>query len=343
MLSKLKKFFIGLILAALALSSCTRAVPTENSSLDKSATKEKKSWFGAGLFKPKTTPTPPGDYVMTIDVEGETIEAAVTRSYTLHVPVSYTGDDPVPLFIAIPDSGMTGKKFEKAAALTQYTDGGVGSILVLPDAYGEKLAWNNGIQTGSGANDILFIQTLITRLQEIHNIDPHRIYLIGFGQGGILAYQAAATMANEVAGVGVVGASVGYRAEKGADPTMIQPNIAPVSVIMIHGMRDEVIPFSLGKNAKKNDAGYQTFDQSEAYWVKALGCEGSPKVKITRNEHIIRHAWEGCNGGSSLQSISINTGTHTWFQSVKATESKKPSISASEAIFSFLMANPKPE
>jgi len=341
MLDKLKKFFIGLILAALALSSCTRAVPSENSSLDKASSKEKKSWFGASIFKPKTTPTPPGDYVMTIDVDGETIEAARTRSYTMHIPAAYTGENPVALFIAISENGMSGKKFNKEAELQKYTDSG-GNILVFPDAYGEKLEWNNGIIPGSGANDVLFLQTLITRLQEVHNINPKQIYLIGFGQGGILAYQVASATANEVAAVGVVGASVGFRAEKGGEVNMIQPAIAPVSVIMIHGMRDDVIPFALPKDAKKNSAGYQTFDQSEGYWVTTLGCEGSPKVRITRNEHIIRHTWEGCNGGSSLVSISINTGKHVWFQSATAKESKKPSISATDAIFSFLMSNPKP-
>lgn len=341
MLDKLKKFFIGLILAALAISSCTRAVPSENSSLDKTNSKEKKSWFGASLFKPKTTPTPPGDYVMTIEVDGETVEAARTRSYTIHIPASYTGEEPVALFIAIPDNGMSGKKFNKDADLQKYSDAG-GNILVFPDAFGEKLEWNNGINQGSEANDILFLQTLITKLQEVHNINPKQIYLIGFGQGGILAYQVASSMANEVAAVGVVGASVGYRAEKGADVNMIQPVIAPVSVIMIHGIRDDVIPFALPKDAKKNAAGYQTFDQSEGYWVKTLGCEGGPKVRITRNEHIIRHTWEGCNGGSSLVSISINTGKHEWFQSATAKETKKPSISATEAIFAFLMSNPKP-
>jgi len=338
MLDKLKKFFIGLILAALALSSCTRAAPSQNSSLDKGGTKEKKSWFGASLFKAKTTPTPPGDYVMTIDVDGETVEAAKTRTYTLHVPASYTGDDPVGLLFLLPDDGMTAKKFLKTTDYLKYSDPN-GWVVVLPDALGENPTWTTGLNGVSGANDLLFLQSLLSHLQKNFNIDPKKIFASGFGTGGVMAYQLGSSMSGDVAAVGVVGGAIGYRPEKGADPVMIQPAAGPLSVIFIHGMKDKA--FSYGSDKKKDAAGYVSFTATESYWKKALGCEGSPQVKITRNEHVQRHQWENCTAGTSLESISIWAGEHAWYLGGTPKTSKSPDVPATETIFAFFIKNYK--
>ena len=340
MLDKLKKFFIGLILAALALSSCTRAVPSQNSSLDTGNTKPKKSWFGASLFKAKTTPTPPGDYVMTIDVEGETIEAAKTRTYTLHVPSSYTGSDPVGLLVLLPDDGMTGKKFLKMTGFQNYSDPN-GYVVVLPDALGENPSWNTGLTGGSGANDLLFLQTLVTQIQQTFNIDPKKIFASGFGTGGIMAYQIGSAMATDFAAVGVVGSSIGYRSEKGAEPVMIQPVTGPLSVIFIHGMKDKVIGYGSDNPKEKDAAGYLSFWDAESYWTKANNCTGPIQVKITRNENVQRHQWEDCNGGTMVESISIWAGVHAWYLGGTPKTSKAPDVPATETIFAFFLDNMK--
>ncbi len=340
MLDKLKKFFIGLILAALALSSCTRAAPSQNSSLDTGNAKAKKSWFGASLFKAKTTPTPPGDYVLTINVDGETLDAAKTRTYTLHVPASYSGSDPVGLMVLFPDDGMTANKFLKMTEFLKYTDPN-GYVVVLPDALGENPTWNTGLTGASGANDLLFLQTLVAQIQQSFNIDPKKIFASGFGTGGIMAYQIGSTMASDFSAVGVVGGAVGYRAEKGADPVMIQPATGPLSVIFIHGMKDKVIGYGSDKPKEKDGAGYLSFGAAESYWKTSNGCEGSPQVKITRNENVQRHQWENCNGGTTLETISIWAGTHAWYLGGTPKTSKAPDVPATETIFAFFLQNMK--
>ena len=163
MFDKLKKFFIGLILAALAISSCTRAIPDSSSSLDKSTKSTSKSWFGS-LFKAASTPTPPGDYVLTVEVKDETIKEARTRSYNLHVPASYDSSVDVGMLMLFPGDAQTAAEFMKETKFQEYTDK-EGYILVVPDQYGEGLKWNNGVSNTTGPSDVLFIQALVKELK----------------------------------------------------------------------------------------------------------------------------------------------------------------------------------
>ncbi len=209
MFDKFKKFFIGLILAALAISSCTRAIPDSSSSLDKSTKSTSKSWFGS-LFKAASTPTPPGDYVLTVEVKDETIKEARTRSYNLHVPASYDSSTAVGMLMLFPADAQNAAEFLKETKFQKFTDN-EGFILVVPDQYGEGLKWNNGVSSTTGPSDVLFIQTLLKELKANLKIDENKVIMSGKSQGGIMAFQAAAALSDQVAGVGVYGGAVGFR------------------------------------------------------------------------------------------------------------------------------------
>lgn len=339
MLEKIKKFFIGLILAALAISSCTRTVPTNNSSLDKGSTKSSKGVFGF-LFKGVSTPTPPGDYVHTVDVKKEAIKEARTRSYSLHVPASYDATGAVGLLFLFPTDGETSADFMKETHFTDFTDK-EGYIVVVPDQYSEGMKWNNGVTKTDGPDDLLFIKNLLASIKEDFKIDPNRVFVAGKATGGIMAYQVAATMADQVAAVGAFGSSAGFRLENGAKALMVSAPVQPISVMEIHGMRDGTVPFGTDAAAQSAAAGFITFGETESFWTSALGCGADFKAQLVKHDHIQKHLWNACNGNTSFHSIAIWTGTSQWPEGNAKLKGYSVDIPATQYIWEFLTSHPK--
>ncbi len=334
MLDKIKKFFIGLILAALALTSCTRAIPAGNSSLDKGS-KSSKSLFES-LFKSASTPTPPGDYVLTLDIKKEEIKDARTRTYNLHIPSGYDPKTPTGLLILFPADGQIAREFLKETKFQSFSDN-KGFILVVPDQYSQGMKWNNGVSKTDGPDDKLFISTLLAELKDTLNIDPKRIVVSGKAEGGIMAYQIATIMADQIAAVGVYGASIGYRASDGAEPVKISSPTAPVSVIAIHGLRDRNIPAA----SPARSAGYLSMDDMEGFWINALACPGPMKAKQLKNENILRHNWSGCANNTEVQTYTIWLGDSDWATGTATHKNKNVDIPATQIIWEFIYNHPK--
>lgn len=331
MFEKMKKIFISIMLAVLALSGCTRSIPSSLTQSDSQG----------GLFaKSASTPIPPGDYVHTVDIAGETIETARTRSYYLHVPNSYDNTTAVGLLILFPADGETARDFLKETGFLSFTDK-EGLIVVVPDAYSEGMKWNNGVTKTSGPDDVLFMKALLQKMKDNFKIDATKVFLSGKGTGGIMAYQTAASLGDQIAAVGVYGASVGYRAESGATPKTIPSPVTPVSVIAIHGMDDEQIPYGNTKKAKNAAAGYLTFDESEYFWKTAIGCAENLQSRQTKHDHLLWHTWTSCGNGTELKTISIWTGTSTWPDGTAKIKGISVDIGATQVIWEFLINHPK--
>jgi len=344
MFAKLKKWFIEFILVTLAISGCTRSLPANVSSLEKGGEKtaKKVSLLPQGLFKKKVVVTPPGDYVLTLEVKDETIEGAQTRSYSLHVPPSYDGTIAVPLMILLHPAGMTTADFAGLTKFNALADQ-KGFITVYPDAYGDKRAWNPGFIPGSGANDTLFISNLIDFLLKNHKINPQYVFVAGYYDGGMLAYKLAANLPDKIAAVGAVGATIGY--QKGAnDIAKLESAIAPVSVVVIHGRLDEVVPYEGSKALKKGEAGFLPGFEALRYWIAQDQCDPKPDVKSRKNENILKVTYS-CLNNTSVQLIAIQNGNHAWPGSVNWSSEKKAKmdIEATDALWEFLVTHPLPK
>lgn len=333
MIEKLKKFIISLVLAALAISGCTRTVPSETGG------SESKGFFG--LFaKTVSTPVPPGDYVHTIDIKKEAVEAARTRSYTLHVPASYTDETEVGLLFLFPADGETGRDFLKETNFLSFTDN-EGFIVVVPDAYSEGMKWNNGVTKTDGPDDLLFISSLVTKIKDSFKIDNNKVFVAGKATGGIMAYQVAASMSDQFAAVGVFGASAGFRLQDGAKPLSITAPANPISVFAIHGMEDGLIPYGNSKAAKNAKSGYMTFGETESFWKEAIGCGDNMQAKQTKHDHLLWHNWAGCKNNTELKTLSIWSGDNDWPEGTAKIKGVSVDIPATQVIWEFLVNHPR--
>jgi poly(3-hydroxybutyrate) depolymerase len=99
-------------------------------------------------------------------------------------------------------------------------------------------SWNAGTCCGSAVtknvDDVGWLRALISNMLSRYPIDPHRVYLVGFSNGGMLAYRYACEHGDEIAGIGVVAGSL---QAPDCDPP------APVTVVTVHGLADQHVPY----------------------------------------------------------------------------------------------------
>ena len=97
------------------------------------------------------------------------------------------------------------------------------------------------------------IQALIDR--EVDNgIDSRRIVVAGFSQGGAVAYEAALSYPRALGGVMALST---YFAT--SNSVVLEPANANISMFISHGLQDDVVPESLGRQAMDtlSDKGYR--------------------------------------------------------------------------------------
>ncbi|WP_250289603.1 alpha/beta hydrolase, partial [Frankia sp. CiP1_Cm_nod1] len=115
--------------------------------------------------------------------------------------------------------------------------GSAGFAVAYPDAL--NTSWNAGTCCGRSAaeqvDDVGWLRALISHLEQHYPIDRQRVFLVGFSNGGMIAYRYACEHAGEIAGIAVVAASL---QTAGCAPAK------PVTVVAIHGQLDERVPYA---------------------------------------------------------------------------------------------------
>ncbi|MGI9604054.1 MAG: CocE/NonD family hydrolase [Acidimicrobiales bacterium] len=114
-------------------------------------------------------------------------------------------------------------------------------IMVLPDgtpnAQGQRF-WNSGAGCcGGGVDDVSYVTELIEDTKSTYNIDPDRVYLWGYSNGGFMALTMACKASEHITAIAsLAGSSFG-------DPARCEPRTEPVSVLQIHGDNDQTVSY----------------------------------------------------------------------------------------------------
>ena len=153
------------------------------------------------------------------------------RGYLLHVPVGLSVPAPLVLVLhglrqdpqRIRDFSDTDRIADRNGFVVAYPGGAAGS-------------WNAGFCCGDaaaqGVDDLAFLDHVIAGIRARTLVDPARIYLEGYSNGGMMALRYACERPTVVAAVAVVAGSV----TAGCSPA------APVAALDLHGGRDTVVP-----------------------------------------------------------------------------------------------------
>lgn len=245
-------------------------------------------------------PKEPGDYLKMAQVGDD------PRQYLIHIPPSYDGTKKVPLMIFLhPFMGSA----ESAAELTSFNKKAdeEGFIAIYPngrfcEASGIR-AWNITDFPNFMSSDTDFVGTIMETAKEGLEIDPSKVFVAGFSNGGMLAQDIATKFSDKVAAVACVsGCMTGLENGPSED----------VSVLMIHGAKDRIVPYE-GRLGWFNEIGLpamRSVDYARDFWTRNDGL--TQVERQTVKEGVLLERWTNPDKKTELQIYTLDQIKHRY-------------------------------
>ena len=243
-----------------------------------------------------------------IEVDG------VARTYIVHVPENARPDKPLPVLVMLHGAGGDAERARLASGFDDYSDAD-DFIVVYPngtqaaDVPGEY-SWNAGACCGlpqrTKVDDVGFISAVLDEVAAQHPVDASRVYLTGFSNGGMLSYRLSCELGERFAGIAIVG---------GALNLSVCDAPSPMSVLIIHGLADQTVPYDGGESNERTAARFGQWENvsvsdSAAFWRDRDDCATEPVTTI--EGPIATDLYEDCVNDRMLEVVSITGGTHSW-------------------------------
>ncbi|KSF26924.1 hypothetical protein AO935_03415 [Pseudomonas aeruginosa] len=235
---------------------------------------------------------------------------SATRRYLLsqqHKPAR-----PLPLVLAL--HGANGDAREFAASTALDSEGRrLGFLLAFPEGSGEKgaLSWNAGdcCKTASrrDVDDIAFLRALVADLVARGWADPQRVFVVGFSNGGMLAYRLAAEAPALLRAMAAVSATLDI------DPNELSLG---VPLLHIHGSADTLVPYRGGVGPRSsNPAPYPSVSSSIASMAGRLDARLADDGRAGRTadgKPVSRERYASAADGEAVVLLRIARGGHDW-------------------------------
>jgi polyhydroxybutyrate depolymerase len=153
-------------------------------------------------------------------------------------------------------------------------------VLVAPDGNLDREGrrfWNAGGACcnfdGKAVNDVARLEALIYHWTQRPEIDPARVYIVGFSNGGFMAHRLACYMDDRLAAIVSIGGA-GRAPEEACAP------VSTIAVLEIHGDADPIVRYGGGRvldnrAADPHPSAPETFQN----WAERLGCLTETKTK----------------------------------------------------------------
>ena len=232
------------------------------------------------------------------------------RTYRVVGQVSGTSTK---LVVALHGYGGSGRQFAYYTALhNAFGNDTVGdtvgdTVVVYPDAIKEgKAGWNAQFCCGSGwkkgADDVNFLDVLITRLTAQHHIAADRVFVVGFSNGAFMAQRLAVERPALVAGLGVMSGTIGTTTNS------LRPT-TPVPILLTHGARDQRVAFNGGESPGDPEFDWRSFAETVNTWKTANGYSETPGNATTGSGRTVTRY---TGGVAPLETIEYLNNGHVW-------------------------------
>lgn len=264
------------------------------------------------------------------------------RTYLLHVPENPAASAAV--VIAFHGAGGQGRRMAQLTRFSELSDR-EGFIVAYPD--GIDRHWHDGqeaVRQGGDVDDLAFVKAMLDDIAATHAVDSHRIYAAGVSNGGMFSYYLALKSSDRIAAIGVVAGGISTALASNFKPS------SPVSVMIMHGRIDPVVPYAGGKilAALRDIVPTST---AVRLWTQADGISSAPR----REEKPAAKAgdcgeewqfWSGGRAGTAVTLISFDVGGHAWpgdvaYVPVAVTGNGCPELDATRVLWEFFKQHPK--
>lgn len=235
------------------------------------------------------------------------------RSYRLYVPAALRAKGgPVPLVLVLQGAGP-GFDIMDITRIAPVADR-EGFAVAFPTAAGDL--WNDGALKLFGANasrDVAFLRRVVADIEAKGlRLDRKRIYAVGLSNGGMMSLRLACEAADLFAGVGAVAANMPKALAADCRPS------APVSVVVVNGTRDPIVPYR-GGAVRVGLFGFGevlSTEETMALWARLNGCgPPAPPVALPKRDRdgdsrAVQVDYD-CRG-ARLRLVRIEGGGHAW-------------------------------
>jgi polyhydroxybutyrate depolymerase len=191
-----------------------------------------------------------------------------------------------------------------------------GFAVAYPDAF--KKHWNDNRKAvdfasrKQGVDDQAFIAQLVEQMAANAGIDPARVYLFGYSNGGHMAMRVAQERPQSVAGIAAVAANLATD-----DNCIAQPQNQPVRVLLVNGTVDPISPYNGGQVTVFGFASRGTVRSAEAtaqYFAELAQAELQPVKTIKAafdNDptSVLEQTWSR-DGQPQVTLLSVKGGGH---------------------------------
>ena len=231
------------------------------------------------------------------------VHDGMNREYILYVPNSYDGTSSIPLLLNFHGFGGSASQFMQEADMRSLAEADT-FILVYPQGscLDGSSHWNpcpTGGDNKSTADDIGFVEAMISEISSQYNLDMERIYAAGYSNGGMMAYGLANYKSDLIAAVASV---------SGTMLNCTGPTSHPMPVVHLHGTSDGVVSYN-----GSND--WNSVQSTLDYWINFNNTVSTPIVNIdtTGGMTIEHYVYDQGDNSVSVEHYKYIGGDHVWF------------------------------
>ena len=227
------------------------------------------------------------------------VHDGMNREYILYVPNSYDGTSSIPLLLNFHGFGGSASQFMQEADMRSLAEADT-FILVYPQGscLDGSSHWNPCPIDGdnkSTADDVGFVEAMISEISSQYNLDMERIYAAGYSNGGMMAYGLANYKSDLIAAVASVSGTM-------LDCT--GPTSHPMPVVHLHGTSDGVVSYN-------GSTDWNSVQSTLDHWINFNNTDLTPT--ITSDNNIERYVYDQGDSSVSVEHYKFIGGEHVWF------------------------------
>ncbi|MBN2378959.1 T9SS type A sorting domain-containing protein [candidate division WOR-3 bacterium] len=254
------------------------------------------------------------------DIEASFMHDGRIRSYILHVPPSYTGDDSIPLVINLHGGGGSASQQASFSLMNPKADA-EGFLVCYPEGTFLPLGftgWNAGEIYKSTVDDVGFIDALIDTVRAGYNVDTLRIHAAGFSNGASMCYRLACELGSRIAAIGPVAGPLYFDDWNDCEPERLMPTIH------FHSRHDP-------------NGSYSVMDSMMDFWSSRMGCDIGPDTFYNDSGALKQH-WMRADDSCEIIFWTVERYQHGWPGSPLGTKE----VITNDEMWSFFVAHPLP-
>ncbi len=187
-----------------------------------------------------------------------------------------------------------------------------GAWIILPEAHDGT--WSHSPNDAQDSDDVGYLAALIDDVVARHQLDPRRIYMTGYSQGGNMTVRFACERPEKIAAGASVAATMRDSLARQCAPSL------PTPMAFFNGTADSQVPYGPGIPSLILDlafVGSLPAQDAAKYWANINQCTGAAvrtdlPVIVADGTRVYTDSYDSCPPNRGVVLYTIENGGHTW-------------------------------